>query len=569
MSNPAIDDDDEEALNEAEAGGATRVRWVGCPLFPACKKGEKGIRGKRWRSIAAGVEPGYIRVTLVTAGISRASPKHYTWQTFSLDDMKRRWGDGEFLVELIADADSDNKRIFQKTVKIADNLASKPFPGPDDPPDDTVEEAAPAAERDEETDEEREEREDREQEEEEDRRREEEELAARRTDARRGEGRATARGEARRGEGRDAQEPAREAPRSARDPWREEPRGEARGREDERYRPDDGRGRGFEHDDRRRDDDRPLGADAGRGGRDDRYRDDGRGEPRYGEARDRWREEPRDLRRKSRRDEEEDAPRDRGDSIATALKVVAGLVTAISPLVPMGMRYFENRDAEEKHRRELELKRMETESALKLDNARTLAAREEAMRTESTRERAELARQTAEAQNTHFANMMALVTKGERNQKDIGNAMARVLEEGRGGANSEILLKIEEIERRVSRNVPSAPLDPMAQVMTQMEMMERMRRFFTGEAPPPSARAAGGGGNEAAADRRRGLDVQVLLEKLLDNAGPEAIGGLMELAKLVAKRFPNIDLSAFMPGGGGGGDEAEEGRVYEPETINS
>jgi len=610
MSTPAIDDDD-EALNEAEAGASEKTRWVGCPLFPACKKGEKGIRGKRWKYITKDMEPGYIRVTMVTAGLSRASPKHYTWQTFSLDNMKRRWGDGEFLVELIADADSDNKRIFQRTVKIAEGLPSKPFPGPDDPPDDSAEEPPPPATRgasgEEEEEESDEDREEREREEEEEREREAEE-ARRSAGGARSAGRGDVRGphELPRGEASRGRDPWRDEPRGdvagrgvdarsggrgderafqeARprggDPWRDDPRRERHsrddvGRGDERdYRSRDDVGRGDERDYRSRDDvgrgdERGYRSrdDVGRGDergyyrsrgdeRDYRSRGDvGRGDERG--YRDRWQDEPR--RRTSRDDEDT-----RGDSVAVALKVATGLVAALGPLIPFGMKYLDKREADERHQREIELKRLETENTIRIENTRALAAREDQMRTEAARERAELARQTAEAHNANFTNMMTLVAKGERNQKDIGAAMARVLEEGRGGSNSEILLKIEEVERRISRNVPAGPVDPFTQVVAQMEVMERMRRFFNGDAPP-----ARGGGGEAAAERRKGLDVQALLEKLLEHAGPEAIGGLMDLAKTLAARFPNLDLSAFMGGGGGGGGggaEEDPNHVYEPEV---
>lgn len=110
-----------------------RVRWAeGCPLFPACEDDEDPVEGESWKWLPRDLEPGYIRVARLCAGLPTRDPRHYAWQALTEDDMSLRWGDGDYLVELVSTADmTDNRVIFHRIVELRDGVSTKPFPGPD------------------------------------------------------------------------------------------------------------------------------------------------------------------------------------------------------------------------------------------------------------------------------------------------------------------------------------------------------------------------------------------------------------------------------------------------------
>jgi hypothetical protein len=111
-----------------------RVRWAeGCPLFPACEDDEDPVEGESWKWLPRDLEPGYIRVARLCAGLPTRDPRHYAWQALTEDDMSLRWGDGDYLIELVSTADmTDNRVIFHRIVELRDGVPSKEFPGPDE-----------------------------------------------------------------------------------------------------------------------------------------------------------------------------------------------------------------------------------------------------------------------------------------------------------------------------------------------------------------------------------------------------------------------------------------------------
>ena len=129
---PRDEDDDEAQLEEDPKGGGKKKRWVGVPMFPAPSSADGKPKKGEWAWIDEGVEPGYIRVSKSFDGRKKVCDFHLDPFTFTAEHIRKHWGRGTYIVELVSTADAGgNRRIFQRTINVEDGASDLPFPGPD------------------------------------------------------------------------------------------------------------------------------------------------------------------------------------------------------------------------------------------------------------------------------------------------------------------------------------------------------------------------------------------------------------------------------------------------------
>jgi hypothetical protein len=104
--------------------------WEGCPLFPV---GYLNGHGKHpFRRIRADRVPAYIRVFRSEDGqLIPCRWGKFDLGTFDREIIERRWGNGQYVVRLLANASGNNERLLQRTLYITDAPGQYQFPGED------------------------------------------------------------------------------------------------------------------------------------------------------------------------------------------------------------------------------------------------------------------------------------------------------------------------------------------------------------------------------------------------------------------------------------------------------
>ena len=121
------EEDDETQLDDDPKGAGKKKRWVGSPMFPAPSSADGKPKKGEWAWIDEGVEPGYIRVSKSFDGRKKVCDFHLDPFTFTIDHIRKHWGRGTYIVELVSTADAgNNRRIFQRTINIEDGASDNP-----------------------------------------------------------------------------------------------------------------------------------------------------------------------------------------------------------------------------------------------------------------------------------------------------------------------------------------------------------------------------------------------------------------------------------------------------------
>jgi hypothetical protein len=118
-----------ELVHKVRNGSRLPYRlWEGCPLFPTDFQSNQGTHP--FRRIRADREPAYINVFRSEDGqLIPCRWGKFDLGTFNREIIEKRWGNGEYVLKLIANHDGNNERILERTIRIESAPRSLPFPG--------------------------------------------------------------------------------------------------------------------------------------------------------------------------------------------------------------------------------------------------------------------------------------------------------------------------------------------------------------------------------------------------------------------------------------------------------